>query len=85
MSTTLTTGCRRACVAQLWLTNCVNAQGVLFHLLQTVYVRFKVDPENTTVYQGHTAVLHCQASSDPEPHIHWMVKDKTLDISKDRR
>lgn len=50
-----------------------------------VYIRFKLDPENTTVYQGHTAILHCQATGDPEPHIHWMVKDKTLDISKNRR
>lgn len=50
-----------------------------------VYIRFKVDPENTTVYQGHTAILHCQATGDPEPHIHWMVKDKTLDITKNRR
>lgn len=50
-----------------------------------VYIRFKVEPENTTVYQGHTAILHCQASGDPEPHIHWMVKEKTLDVTKNRR
>lgn len=50
-----------------------------------VYVRFKVEPENTTVYQGHTAILHCQATGDPEPHIHWIVKDRPLDFSKNRR
>uniref|UniRef100_A0A673CF58 Inactive tyrosine-protein kinase 7 n=1 Tax=Sphaeramia orbicularis TaxID=375764 RepID=A0A673CF58_9TELE len=50
-----------------------------------VYIGFKVEPDNMTVYQGHTAVLHCQATGDPEPYIHWMVKDKTLDISRNRR
>ncbi|KAM9726900.1 inactive tyrosine-protein kinase 7 isoform 2-T2 [Menidia menidia] len=54
-------------------------------LTVAVYIRFKVEPENTTVYQGHTAILHCQATGDPEPHIHWMAKDKTLDISKNWR
>ncbi|XP_054654597.1 inactive tyrosine-protein kinase 7 [Dunckerocampus dactyliophorus] len=54
-------------------------------LTVAVYIRFKVEPENTTVYQGHTAILHCQATGSPEPHIHWMVKDKTLDISRNRR
>ncbi|XP_060896642.1 inactive tyrosine-protein kinase 7 [Labrus mixtus] len=57
----------------------------LVTLTVAVYIVFRLEPENTTVYQGHTAVLHCQASGDPEPHIHWMVKDKTLDISKNRR
>lgn len=50
-----------------------------------MYIRFKTEPENTTVYQGHTAILHCQATGDPEPHIHWTVKDKPLDLSKNRR
>lgn len=50
-----------------------------------VYILFKLEPENTTVYQGHTAILHCQATGDPEPYIHWMVKDKALDNSKNRR
>uniref|UniRef100_A0A673CH01 Protein tyrosine kinase 7 (inactive) n=1 Tax=Sphaeramia orbicularis TaxID=375764 RepID=A0A673CH01_9TELE len=49
-----------------------------------VYIGFKVEPDNMTVYQGHTAVLHCQATGDPEPYIHWMVKDKTLDIKSIR-
>lgn len=56
----------------------------LVSLNVAVYIRFKVEPDNTTVYQGHTAILHCQASGDPEPYIHW-VKDKPLDISKNRR
>lgn len=54
-------------------------------LTVAVYIRFKTEPENTTVYQGHTAILHCQATGDPEPHIHWTVKDKPLDLSKNRR
>uniref|UniRef100_A0A8C2XGH7 Protein tyrosine kinase 7 (inactive) n=1 Tax=Cyclopterus lumpus TaxID=8103 RepID=A0A8C2XGH7_CYCLU len=49
----------------------------LVTLIVAVYIRFKVVPENTTVYQGFTAILHCQATGDPEPHIHWMVKDRT--------
>ncbi|XP_029030782.1 inactive tyrosine-protein kinase 7 [Betta splendens] len=57
----------------------------LVTLIVAVYIRFKVEPDNTTVYQGHTAILHCQATGDPEPHIHWMVKDRMLDISKNRR
>ncbi|CAK6951801.1 inactive tyrosine-protein kinase 7 [Scomber scombrus] len=57
----------------------------LVTLIVAVYVRFKVEPENTTVYQGHTAILHCQATGDPEPHIHWIVKDRALDFSKNRR
>ncbi|KAM9804056.1 inactive tyrosine-protein kinase 7 [Neosynchiropus ocellatus] len=70
------------CVASNSLQGEIRA---LVVLTVAVYIRFKVEPENTTVYQGHTAVLHCQASGNPEPHIHWMVKDKTLDISKSRR
>lgn len=62
---------------------CANKS--VYHCAHLVYIRFKVEPENTTVYQGHTAILHCQATGDPEPHIHWMVKDKTLDSSKNGR
>ncbi|KAM6956510.1 inactive tyrosine-protein kinase 7 [Aplochiton taeniatus] len=54
-------------------------------LTVAVYISFRLEPEYTTVYQGHTTVLHCQASGDPEPHIQWMVKDKVLDSSKNRR
>uniref|UniRef100_A0A2I4BS68 Inactive tyrosine-protein kinase 7 n=1 Tax=Austrofundulus limnaeus TaxID=52670 RepID=A0A2I4BS68_AUSLI len=70
------------CIASNSLQGEIRA---LVSLTVAVYIRFKVEPENTTVYQGHTAVLHCQATGDPGPHIHWMVKDKALDISKNRR
>lgn len=70
------------CIASNSLQGEIRA---LVTLTVAVYIRFKVDPENTTVYQGHTAILHCQATGDPEPHIHWMVKDKTLDLTKNRR
>uniref|UniRef100_A0A7N8Y2P3 Protein tyrosine kinase 7 (inactive) n=1 Tax=Mastacembelus armatus TaxID=205130 RepID=A0A7N8Y2P3_9TELE len=69
------------CIASNSLQGEIRA---LVTLTVAVYIRFKVDPENTTVYQGHTAILHCQATGDPEPHIHWMVKDKTLDINGDK-
>uniref|UniRef100_A0A8D0D7A5 Inactive tyrosine-protein kinase 7 n=1 Tax=Sander lucioperca TaxID=283035 RepID=A0A8D0D7A5_SANLU len=70
------------CIASNSLQGEIRA---LVALIVAVYIRFKVEPENTTVYQGHTAILHCQATGDPEPHIHWMIKDKALDISKNRR
>ncbi|KAL4612862.1 inactive tyrosine-protein kinase 7-like [Arapaima gigas] len=54
------------------------------HLMVAVYIQFKVEPESTTVYQGHTAVLHCQATGDPEPYIQWRIKDKFLDLSRSR-
>ncbi|KAF7710303.1 inactive tyrosine-protein kinase 7 [Silurus meridionalis] len=49
-----------------------------------VYTEFKVEPEFTTVYQGHTAALHCQATGEPQPYIQWMVKDKALSTSTSR-
>ncbi|KAJ8285013.1 hypothetical protein COCON_G00038630 [Conger conger] len=49
-----------------------------------VYVKFKMEPDNTTVYQGHMAILHCQATGDPEPYIQWRIKDKFLDPSQSR-
>uniref|UniRef100_A0A3B1IRW7 Inactive tyrosine-protein kinase 7 n=1 Tax=Astyanax mexicanus TaxID=7994 RepID=A0A3B1IRW7_ASTMX len=49
-----------------------------------VYIEFKLEPEYTTVYQGHTAMLHCQATGDPQPFIQWMVKDKVLSLSSGR-
>uniref|UniRef100_A0A673IHA6 Inactive tyrosine-protein kinase 7-like n=1 Tax=Sinocyclocheilus rhinocerous TaxID=307959 RepID=A0A673IHA6_9TELE len=48
------------------------------HLTVGVHVEFKLEPEQTTVYQGHTAVFHCQASGDPQPYVQWMLKDKLL-------
>ncbi|XP_028278487.1 inactive tyrosine-protein kinase 7 isoform X2 [Parambassis ranga] len=70
------------CIASNSLQGEIRA---LVTLTVAVYIRFKVEPDNTTVYQGQTAILHCQATGDPEPHIHWMVKDKTLDLTKNRR
>ncbi|XP_008297718.1 inactive tyrosine-protein kinase 7 [Stegastes partitus] len=70
------------CIASNSLQGEIRA---LVTLTVAVYIHFKVEPDNTTVYQGHTAILHCQATGDPEPHIHWMVKDKALDITKNRR
>uniref|UniRef100_A0AAQ5XSQ0 Protein tyrosine kinase 7 (inactive) n=1 Tax=Amphiprion ocellaris TaxID=80972 RepID=A0AAQ5XSQ0_AMPOC len=61
------------CIASNSLQGEIRA---LVTLTVAVYIHFKVEPDNTTVYQGHTAILHCQATGDPEPHIHWMVKDK---------
>ncbi|XP_020789184.1 inactive tyrosine-protein kinase 7 [Boleophthalmus pectinirostris] len=70
------------CIASNHLQGEIRA---LVSLTVAVYIRFKVEPDNTTVYQGHTAILHCQAAGDPEPYIHWVVKDKPLDMSKSRR
>lgn len=70
------------CIASNRLQGEIRA---LVALNVAVYIRFKVEPDNTTVYQGHSAILHCQASGDPEPYIHWAVKDKPLEISKNRR
>ncbi|XP_071375712.1 inactive tyrosine-protein kinase 7, partial [Centroberyx affinis] len=70
------------CIASNSLQGEIRA---LVSLTVAVYIQFKMEPEPTTVYQGHTAILHCQATGDPEPHIHWVAKDKALDISKNRR
>uniref|UniRef100_A0A8C3JAX0 Protein tyrosine kinase 7 (inactive) n=1 Tax=Calidris pygmaea TaxID=425635 RepID=A0A8C3JAX0_9CHAR len=51
-------------------------------LVVAVYVTFKLEPEPTTVYQGHTAMFQCQAEGDPVPHIQWKGKDKILDPGK---
>ncbi|KAF7669069.1 hypothetical protein LDENG_00245330 [Lucifuga dentata] len=54
------------CIASNSLQGEIRA---LVSLTVAVYIRFKVEPENTTVYQGHTAILHY----------------KTLDLSKNKR
>ncbi|KYO22249.1 inactive tyrosine-protein kinase 7 [Alligator mississippiensis] len=54
----------------------------LVQLMVAVYITFKLEPEPTTVYQGHTAMFQCQAEGDPVPHIQWKGKDKILDPSK---
>ncbi|KAI1894650.1 hypothetical protein AGOR_G00117940 [Albula goreensis] len=63
------------CMASNELQGAIHA---VVYLTVAVYVVFRLEPENTTVYQGHTAILHCQASADPPPSIQWMVKDKVL-------
>uniref|UniRef100_A0A3P9ILN3 Inactive tyrosine-protein kinase 7 n=1 Tax=Oryzias latipes TaxID=8090 RepID=A0A3P9ILN3_ORYLA len=70
------------CIASNSLQGEIRA---LVTLIVAVYIRFKLEPENTTVYQGHTAVLHCQATGDPEPRIHWMLKEAMLDMKKNKR
>uniref|UniRef100_A0A671PRM0 Inactive tyrosine-protein kinase 7 n=1 Tax=Sinocyclocheilus anshuiensis TaxID=1608454 RepID=A0A671PRM0_9TELE len=55
------------------------------HLTVGVHVEFKLEPEQTTVYQGHTAVFHCQASGDPQPYVQWRLKDKLLSSSSSSR
>lgn len=47
-----------------------------------VFITFKVKPERTTVYQGHTALLRCEAQGDPTPLIQWKGKDRILDPTK---
>nr|XP_015218709.1 PREDICTED: inactive tyrosine-protein kinase 7 [Lepisosteus oculatus] len=69
------------CIASNSLQGEIRA---VVHLNVAVFILFKLEPENTTVYQGHTALLHCQATGDPEPYIQWMIKDKILDSSKSR-
>uniref|UniRef100_A0AAZ3PPS3 receptor protein-tyrosine kinase n=1 Tax=Oncorhynchus tshawytscha TaxID=74940 RepID=A0AAZ3PPS3_ONCTS len=53
-------------------------------LTVAVYITFNMEPEHTTVYQGHTAILHCQATGDPQPFIQWKKKDKFLEPRKSR-
>ncbi|XP_023182787.1 inactive tyrosine-protein kinase 7 [Xiphophorus maculatus] len=70
------------CIASNSLQGEIRA---LVTLIVAVYVRFNVEPEHTSVYQGHTAVLHCQASGDPKPQVHWIVKDKVLGVASNGR
>ncbi|XP_007896436.2 inactive tyrosine-protein kinase 7 [Callorhinchus milii] len=51
-------------------------------LIVTVLPKFKIEPEATSVYQGYTAILHCQATGEPQPNIHWKVKNRILDTRK---
>ncbi|GAB1301123.1 Inactive tyrosine-protein kinase 7 [Apodemus speciosus] len=51
-------------------------------LTVAVFITFKVEPERTTVYQGHTALLRCEAQGDPKPLIQWKGKDRILDPTK---
>ncbi|XP_053169066.1 inactive tyrosine-protein kinase 7 isoform X1 [Hemicordylus capensis] len=51
-------------------------------LTVAVFISFKLKPDDTTVYPGHTAMFQCQAEGDPVPHIQWKGKDRMLDPSK---
>ncbi|XP_062980026.1 inactive tyrosine-protein kinase 7 isoform X2 [Elgaria multicarinata webbii] len=52
------------------------------HLTVAVYISFRLKPEDTTVYPGHTAVFQCQAEGDPLPQIQWKGKDRILEPEK---
>uniref|UniRef100_A0A3P9A7C4 Inactive tyrosine-protein kinase 7 n=1 Tax=Esox lucius TaxID=8010 RepID=A0A3P9A7C4_ESOLU len=69
------------CVASNSLQGRITAP---VQLTVAVYITFNLEPEHTTVYQGHTAILHCQATGDPEPFIQWKKKDKFLEPRKSR-
>lgn len=70
----------------LWLMTSCSTHALTYSLcVLSVHVEFKLEPEQTTVYQGHTAVLHCQALGDPQPYVQWMLKDKLLSGSSSSR
>ncbi|KAJ8002291.1 hypothetical protein DPEC_G00178360 [Dallia pectoralis] len=69
------------CVASNSLQGQITAP---VQLTVAVYITFNLEPEHTTVYQGHTAILHCQATGDPQPFIQWKKKDKFLEPRKSR-
>ncbi|XP_077192883.1 inactive tyrosine-protein kinase 7 isoform X1 [Paroedura picta] len=50
--------------------------------IKSVFVSFKVKPDDTTVYQGHTAMFQCQAEGDPAPQIQWKGKNRILEPEK---
>ncbi|XP_044284906.1 inactive tyrosine-protein kinase 7 [Varanus komodoensis] len=52
------------------------------HLTVAVFISFKLMPEDTTVYPGHTAMFQCQAEGDPLPQIQWKGKDRILEPDK---
>uniref|UniRef100_A0A8C3WWH0 Protein tyrosine kinase 7 (inactive) n=1 Tax=Catagonus wagneri TaxID=51154 RepID=A0A8C3WWH0_9CETA len=61
------------CIASNGLQGQIRAH---VQLTVAVFITFKVEPERTTVYQGHTALLRCEAQGDPKPLIQW--KDKPV-------
>ncbi|KAF6115712.1 protein tyrosine kinase 7 (inactive) [Phyllostomus discolor] len=61
------------CIASNGLQGQIRAH---VQLTVAVFITFKVEPERTTVYQGHTALLRCEAHGDPKPLIQW--KDKPV-------
>ncbi|XP_020652559.3 inactive tyrosine-protein kinase 7 [Pogona vitticeps] len=52
------------------------------HLTVAVFISFKLKPDDTTVYPGHTAIFQCQAEGDPLPQIQWKGKDRILEPDK---
>ncbi|KAJ7341188.1 hypothetical protein JRQ81_005011 [Phrynocephalus forsythii] len=52
------------------------------HLTVAVFISFKLKPDDTTVYPGHTAMFQCQAEGDPLPQIQWKGKDRILEPNK---
>nr|KAF6507483.1 protein tyrosine kinase 7 (inactive) [Rousettus aegyptiacus] len=67
------------CIASNGLQGQIRAH---VQLTVAVFITFKVEPERTTVYQGHTALLRCEAQGDPKPLIQWKGKDRILDPTK---
>ncbi|XP_048338487.1 inactive tyrosine-protein kinase 7 [Sphaerodactylus townsendi] len=62
-----------------------NPQGEIRAMVQltvAVFISFKLKPDDTTVYQGHTAMFQCQAEGDPLPHIQWKGKNRILEPDK---
>ncbi|XP_003217573.2 inactive tyrosine-protein kinase 7 isoform X1 [Anolis carolinensis] len=51
-------------------------------LTVAVFISFKLKPDDTTVYSGHTAMFQCQAEGDPVPHIQWKGKDRIVEPDK---
>ncbi|XP_042320509.1 inactive tyrosine-protein kinase 7 [Sceloporus undulatus] len=51
-------------------------------LTVAVFISFKLKPDDTTVYPGHTAMFQCQAEGDPLPHIQWKGKDRIVEPDK---
>lgn len=45
--------------------------GYIMMLNFPVKPKFKIKPQNTTAYEGYPVMIHCVATGDPEPTIHW--------------
>jgi Immunoglobulin domain len=47
---------------------------------------FRVNPENTRVAQGDTAILDCESPrGSPEPTVSWKKNGQTLDTNSSKR
>lgn len=67
------------CIASNSLQGEIRA---MVQLTVAVFISFKLKPDDTTVYPGHTAMFQCQAEGDPAPQIQWKGKDRILDPNK---